>query len=151
MKNRILALLLLIGLVAALAMPASAQTSAKNIRAFKSTTIAVAPSTVTNITDILSLRNAKNTMTQSTFAGSGAGTDNVTFWFWAVPDGTNALTAGAAYTLMQVAANGTTAVTAGTNLLASVWDGVSGVKCSISNASGSRTIYVTNVYLINSN
>lgn len=150
----------IIGLVAALALPAAAQDQqglSKRMRSFTNSAgstgvIAIAASTATNVQAKLTLASGKNHMFQTVFAGSGAGTDVVQYWFYPVPDGTNTLTAGAAPLVLSVAANGTTAVIAGTNLIASSWSGNVAVNLTtISNASGTRTIYVTNSYLINDN
>lgn len=150
-RTKIFAALLTLAVVMALlAPPAQAQVTAKEFRNFTNVVVHVGPSSVSNIVCILPLRSGKNTEMFSTFNTSGAGTDVVTWWFKAVPDGTNEVTTGNTGEILQVAANGTTVVRAQTNLLASKWDGIAGVSLSISNASGTRTVYVTNTLAINS-
>lgn len=147
---QLLIVVAIIGLFAPLVPQAKAQTSPKEFRQFTNIVTAVAASSVTNIACILPLRNGKNHFFYTAFNTSGSGTDNVQYWLTQVPDGTNAITTGTLPVILSVAANGTTAVYTGTNIMASTWDGVSGVRCSISNASGTRTVYVTNTFLINS-
>lgn len=137
-------------LLPALAPPAHAAVelySNQEVRSFTNTT-AIAGSSFTNINRVLDLRSGKNHMTLFKFAMGASSTDPIQFWLYPVPDGTNRLTTSPI--VLSVAANGTTAVVAGTNLLASVWDGNRKVCLwGVSNAHASAVCYLTNSYLVN--
>lgn len=147
--GQLILVLAVLALLAALTITsAQAQTTAKEVRAFTNIT-AVAASSATNVNVNLPLRSGKNHWILTTFAASASDTDPVTFWFYPRPDGTNTLTTHPTY--LSAAANGTTGVLTGTNLSGAIWDGCSHVVLkTISNAHASATVYVTNVWLINS-
>jgi len=148
---QLLILLAVVALFAAFAIPkAAAQVDSKEYRLFTNVT-AVAASTATNVNRSLDLRNGngKGHWILTSFAASASDTDPVTFWFYPKPDGTNRLTTHPLY--LSAAANGTTGVITGTNLNGTIWDGCKQITlATISNAHASATVYVTNVWLINS-
>lgn len=143
--------LAVIALLTALAIPqAHAQENPTRLRALTNVPTSIAASSVSNFTSIIAIPQDRNLAVQANFAASGAGTDN--FQWWAKPsvDGTNFMTHNPI--IFTVAANGTTQVVGDTNITKTVLEGYRALNFfAVSNASGTRTLYLTNILVGNRN
>lgn len=106
----------------------------------------IAQSAASNTTVTVTVKQDRNLTLTANFAGSGAGTDPLTLYLYPTVDGTNYATAAGSAFIWPLAANGTTQVIGVTNIPKSALEGYRAlIMKTITNASGTRTIYLTNV------
>ncbi len=137
---RLVPTLLFIGLLAFLAMPASAQVTSTTLTNITVPTL-VTTAVASNINVVISVKQGKQLAIQSLFAAGGSSTATIQYFWAPTVDGTNYATVPRTFAFT---CNGTTGVVGETNIPALWLEGYKAIKFTVVTNNSAQTVYLTN-------